>query len=45
MGAYTDTDPYPAKTCVDPHPLEGINYPWSEPDKITCITNAQIETS
>jgi hypothetical protein len=44
MGAYTDTDPYPTKTCVDPHPLTGTNYPWGEPDEITCITNAQIET-
>lgn len=44
QGAYTDTDPYPAVgTCTDPHPLEGTNYPWEEPDAITCITNAQIE--
>jgi hypothetical protein len=44
MGAYTDTDPYPTKTCIDPHPLEGESYPHKEPDAITCITNAQIET-
>lgn len=45
MGAYTDTDPYPASgKCIDPHPLEGINYPWGKPDAITCLTNAQIET-
>jgi hypothetical protein len=44
MGAYTDTDPYPAVgNCTDPHPLEGTSYPWEEPDAITCITNAQIE--
>jgi hypothetical protein len=44
QGAYTDTDPYPAKTCEDPHPLEGLNYPWGETAEITCITSAQIET-
>ena len=44
MGAYTDTDPYPAKTCEDPHPLEGESYPHKEPDAITCLTNAQLET-
>lgn len=46
MGAYTDTDPYPAgvSNCKDPHPLEGKSYPVKEPDAITCITNAQIET-
>lgn len=44
MGAYTDTDPYPAVgNCIDPHPLEGTSFPWEEPDAITCITNAQIE--
>jgi hypothetical protein len=46
MGAYTDTDPYPAgvSNCKDPHPLEGKSYPVKEPDAITCLTNAQIET-
>ncbi len=45
QGAYTDTDPYPtSEQCVDPHPLEGNNYPWNEPAAITCITNTQIET-
>jgi hypothetical protein len=45
MGAYADTDPYPASgKCADPHPLEGTSYPWGKPDAITCITNAQIET-
>ncbi len=44
MGAYTDTDPYPTKTCIDPHPLEGESSPHKEPDAITCLTNAQIET-
>jgi hypothetical protein len=46
MGAYTDTDPYPAgvSNCKDPHPLEGESYPHKEADAITCITNAQIET-
>jgi hypothetical protein len=46
MGAYTDTDPYPTgiSNCKDPHPLEGESYPHKEPDAITCITNAQIET-
>ncbi len=44
MGAYTDTDPYPTKTCIDPHPLEGKSYPHEELDAITCLTNAQLET-
>jgi hypothetical protein len=45
QGAYTDTDPYPASgKCVDPHPLEGLSYPWGESSAITCVTNAQIET-
>ena len=46
MGAYTDTDPYPTgiSNCKDPHPLEGESYPHKEPDAITCISNAQIET-
>jgi PKD domain len=45
QGAYTDTDPYPTSgPCVDPHKLEGNNYPWNEPAAITCITNTQIET-
>src|SRR4029077_15543828 len=44
QGAYTDTDAYPiVENCADPHPLEGLNYPWGEPDAITCITNAQVE--
>jgi hypothetical protein len=44
QGAYTDTDPYPTVgKCTDPHPLEGINDPWEEPDAITCITSTQIE--
>ena len=45
MGAYTDTDLYPnSGNCTDPHPLEGESYPKQEPDAITCLTNAQIET-
>ncbi len=37
-GAYTDTDPYPESAgCVDPAPLVGA-------DKITCVTDAQIQT-
>jgi hypothetical protein len=46
MGAYTDTDPYPTgvSNCKDPHPLEGESYPHKEPDAITCLTNAQLET-
>lgn len=45
QGAYTDTDSYPTSgNCVDPHPLEGTNYPWDEPAAITCITHAQLET-
>ena len=45
MGAYTDTDPYPTKTCDDPQPLEGINRPWGEKRSEMCITDAQIERS
>ena len=46
MGAYTDTDPYPTglSNCKDPHKLEGESYPHKEPDAITCLTNAQLET-
>ncbi len=46
MGSYTDTDPYPTGVgnCKDPHPLEGESYPHKEPDAITCLTNAQLET-
>jgi hypothetical protein len=44
MGAYTDTDAYPATgNCADPHPLEGESYPTKELDKITCLTNGQIQ--
>lgn len=44
MGAYTDTDPYPAVgNCTDPHPLEGKSYPTGEADAIACLTNAQIQ--
>jgi hypothetical protein len=34
-GAYTDTDPYPAAGCTDPHPLQPL-------DVITCLTDSQI---
>jgi hypothetical protein len=43
MGAYTDTEPYPVATCEDPKPLAGTGYPSPEPDKITCLTNQQIQ--
>ena len=34
-GAYTDTHPYPAPVCTDPHPL-------TPSDRIACITDAQL---
>jgi hypothetical protein len=37
LGAYTDTDPYPAATCVDPEPLVTAGA------AITCLTDAQIK--
>lgn len=43
MGAFTDTQPYPTSgNCTDPHPLSGESYPGSEPDAITCLTDAQL---
>jgi hypothetical protein len=41
-GAYTDTEKYPPAGCKDPQPLEDRSYPSDEPNKITCLTNAQI---
>jgi hypothetical protein len=43
MGAYTDTDRYPAAKCVDPHPLEGLTQPDFTPAAVTCLTDAQIQ--
>jgi PKD domain len=36
LGAYTDTDPYPAKGCEDPEPL------ITSEAELTCITDAQV---
>ncbi len=44
MGAYTDTEPYPAPTCTDPQPLEGNGTPSGEPDAVTCLTDQQIRS-
>jgi hypothetical protein len=44
MGAVTDTEPYPAPTCVDPQPLIGTIWPGHEPAQITCLTDRQIRT-
>lgn len=43
MGAYTDTDRYPAAKCVDPHPLEEKTQPDFTPAAVTCLTDAQIQ--
>lgn len=43
MGAYVDTEPYPAKVCADPAPLKGFSTPNDKPVAIGCLTNAQIE--
>jgi hypothetical protein len=42
MGAVTDTEKYPVATCVDPHTLEGTNFPIHEPNQIACLTDKQI---
>jgi len=35
-GAYTDTDPYPTRSCTDPEPL-------APPNAVTCVTDTQIQ--
>ncbi len=42
MGAVTDTEKYPAPTCVDPHPLLGTSSPGHEPNQIACLTDKQV---
>jgi hypothetical protein len=41
-GAVTDTEPYPAATCVDPQPLTGTVFPSHEPNQIACLTDKQV---
>ena len=40
-GSYSDTTPYPASGCEDPHPLNPN--PFSKIKPITCLTDAQIK--
>ena len=42
MGAYTDTDRYPAAGCTDPHPLEGDIQPDFTPAALTCLTDTEL---
>jgi hypothetical protein len=42
MGAVTDTEKYPAATCIDPKPLEGTGFPGHEPNQIACLTDTQV---
>jgi hypothetical protein len=42
MGAVTDTEKYPAPTCIDPEPLEGTGFPGHEPNQIACLTDRQV---
>jgi hypothetical protein len=44
MGAYVDTEPYPAEGCEDPEPLKGVTDPNFKPAALTCLTDAQIQT-
>jgi hypothetical protein len=44
MGAYVDSEPYPAEGCEDPGPLQGFTSPNLKPAAITCLTDAQIQT-
>jgi len=43
MGAYVDTEPYPAEVCEDPVPLKGVTEPNLKPAAITCLTDTQIQ--
>jgi hypothetical protein len=42
-GAYTDTDPYPAGKCIDPHPLEAADRIGPGHTEV-CLTDVQIRT-
>jgi uncharacterized membrane protein YgcG len=44
-GAYTDTEPYPAGNCTDPHPLEAVDLIGpvvAKKHTEVCLTDAQI---